>query len=154
MYNTDRYYSLGVYKMKRYKTIFTVLLTIFTLAFFMFVIIMQDKFNNPEFADVTSVQTANTPDKTSKYVDEEDEDTKTEDSEKEEKDTPVETTTSTRTVLVDTLNARSGPGVDYEITGVLVINQLVEVEDSGDKWVHITSNEFTGYVNEKYLSEE
>lgn len=141
--------------MKRYKTLFTVLLTIFTLAFFMFVIIMQDKFNNPEFADLPSVQTANEPDKISKYDDEEDdEDSKTEDNEKEEIDTPVETTTSTRTVLVDTLNARSGPGVDHEITGILVIDQLVEVEDNGDEWVHITSNEFTGYVNEKYLSEE
>lgn len=141
--------------MKRYKTLFTVLLTIFTLAFFMFVIIMQDKFNNPEFADLPSVQTANEPDKISKYDDEEDdEDSKTEDNEKEEINTPVETTTSTRTVLVDTLNARSGPGVDHEITGILVIDQLVEVEDNGDEWVHITSNEFTGYVNEKYLSEE
>lgn len=45
--------------MKRYKTLFAVLLTIFTLAFIVFIGFMQQKFNNPEFTDLSTAQTGN-----------------------------------------------------------------------------------------------
>lgn len=159
--------------MKRYKTLFAVLLTIFTLAFIVFVGFMQQKFNNPEFTDLSTVQTGNSDNDQKQSEGEEDvendgvagaagsvvndnesDENESDENESEAEEEPVEVTTSTRTVLVDSLNARSGPSIDHEITGVLVINQVVEVEDSGEEWVKVITDDFTGYVNEKYLSEE
>lgn len=152
--------------MKRNKTFFAVLLTLVAFAFFIFVVFMQQRFNNPEFTDLPPSQveeeTIGLEDDGDEEVDEDEatdqvagaagsvvNDELDEDIEEE-----TEPTYSTRTVLVDTLNARSGPGVDYDITGVLVLDQVVEVEDAGNEWVRVITNDFTGYVNEKYLSEE
>lgn len=65
-----------------------------------------------------------------------------------------EVTISIRTVNAETLNARSGPGIEYEITGILLQGQQVQVEDTGGEWVRVITDEFTGYVNVRYLSEE
>ena len=137
--------------MRHYKTLFAVLLTIVALAFIVFVVVMQQNFNNPEFADLPEYQTASATKNQDEEEAESDDNGETKDEEEEEQ---IETTTSNRTVMVDSLNVRSGPGIDNEKTGVLVLNQIVEVEDSGEEWVKITTNDFTGYVNEAYLSEE
>lgn len=172
--------------MKHYKNLFAISLTIFTLAFIVFVGFMQHKFNNPEFSDLSTAQTEKTDsdEKLSKGEDEEEEIEKEDEDEKEKieneeadeaagsvvnddendenetddnnteaEEEPIEKTTSTKTALVDSLNARSGPGIGYEITGVLAINQVVEVEDSDAEWIKVITDEFTGYVNKKYLSE-
>lgn len=166
MYTTTRYYNLGVYEMKRTKAFIAVILTIVALAFIVFVGIMQQKFTNPDFASMPTPQT-DTESVTSDEESESDvetdavagavgsvvtEDESDEDSTEDAED--VEVSTSTRTVQVETLNARSGPGIDYDLVGVLVMDQQVEVEDRGDEWVKVTTDEFTGYVNAKYLSEE
>lgn len=150
--------------MKRYKNLFAVLLTIFALAFIVFVGFMQQKFNNPEFTDLSAAQTENTADEEKQSNDENDAGGDEaaagaagavgNDEEESQTDETAEVSTSTRTVLADSLYARSGPGVDYEIAGLLVLDQTVQVEDSGNKWVKVITSEFTGYVNEKYLSEE
>lgn len=116
---------------------------------------------NPDFAASEKQSMANTAlnssatineaknDKSSKSPSDDNEKIQTEDEEESE-----EITYSTRTVTADLLNARSGPGTDYDIVGIVTIDQEVEVEDDGSEWVKITTPDFTGYVNEKYLSEE
>jgi uncharacterized protein YgiM (DUF1202 family) len=156
--------------MKRNQRIFAVLLIILSLAFIVFVAIMQKQFNNPEFADLpsTSIESSSEseaadPEDTETDADgvagaaesvvNEDEDEEI-DEEAEEADEETEPTVSTRTVIAETLNARSGPGIEYDVTGILELDQVVEVEDFGDEWVRVITDEFTGYVNEDYLSEE
>ena len=155
--------------MKRTKAFIAIILTIVALAFIVFVGIMQQKFTNPDFASMPYPQ-ADTESVTTDEDEDEAEETDAvagavgsvvneEDSDKEETDDTedaedVEVTTSTRTVEVETLNARSGPGVDYDLVGVLVMDHQVEVEDRGEEWVKVTTDEFTGYVNAKFLSEE
>ena len=157
--------------MKRYKTLFAVLLTVLSLGFIVFVVFMQQQFNNPEFSGLSATTTSKTEqvneetDADAKsdtvagaagsVVSNEEDESEEEENNNEESETGTdEVTTSIRTVIAETLNARSGPGIEYEVTGVLVLDQVVEVEDHGEEWVKITTEEFTGYVNEKYLSEE
>ncbi|MEJ8767856.1 SH3 domain-containing protein [Oceanobacillus sp. HCA-5259] len=154
--------------MKRTKAFIAIILTIVALAFVVFVGIMQQKFTNPDLASMSYPQ-ADTESVTTDEKNESDEeeaegtdsvagavgsvinDEEADDTEDAEE---IEATTSTRTVEVETLNARSGPGVDYDLVGVLVMDQQVEVEDRGEEWVKVTTDEFTGYVNVKFLSEE
>ncbi|MFD1607904.1 SH3 domain-containing protein [Oceanobacillus luteolus] len=148
--------------MKKRQTFFAILLNILSLAFIAFVVIMQQNFNNPEFTDIPTAET-NASDNDGDNDEETDsvagaagsvlnENDDTE--EVEEDSTDAEITLSTRTVVAETLNARTGPGIDYEIAGLLVQGQEVQVEDNGDKWVKVITDEFEGYVNEEYLSEE
>lgn len=161
--------------MKRYKSLFVVLLTIVAFGFIVFVAIMQKNFNNPVFADLPQAENINTNNESNtqdgKNTDSENDtvagaagsivhdenDTEEEtdletDSNEDGPEVENEIISSTQTVTADTLNARTGPGIDYEIAGVLVENQEVEVEDSGDDWVKVITDEFTGYVNKNYLS--
>lgn len=148
--------------MKRTKGFIAVILTIIALAFIVFVGIMQQKFTNPNIAAMPYPQ-AVTESEATDIKNESDKD------DKEEMDTPagtidsvgndeeaedVEGTVSTRTVEVDTLNVRSGPGVDYDLVGVLLMGQRVEVEDNGEDWVKVTTDELIGYVNTNFLSKE
>ncbi|WP_339228695.1 SH3 domain-containing protein [Oceanobacillus sp. FSL K6-2867] len=147
--------------MDRKKGIIFTILLIFSALFIAFVAIMQHNFMNPDFAASEKQSMANTAlnssatineaknDKSSKSPSDDNEKIQTEDEEESE-----EITYSTRTVTADLLNARSGPGTDYDIVGIVTIDQEVEVEDDGSEWVKITTPDFTGYVNEKYLSEE
>ena len=149
--------------MKKYKPLFAILLTILTLVFIVFVGIMQYRFTHPEFTDLNPTVSASSnseddaeaqDDSDEAQEDESSAHTDDEDSEADDELTEEETDISTRTVIAETLNARSGPGVEYDITGVLVKGQVVEVEDTGDDWVKITTDEFSGYVNKNYLSED
>ena len=156
--------------MKRTKAFIAIILTIVALAFVVFVGIMQQKFTNPDLASMSYPQ-ADTESVTTDEKNESDEeeaegtdsvagavgsvvnDEEADDTEDAE-EIEATATTSTRTVEVETLNARSGPGVDYDLVGVLVMDQQVEVEDRGEEWVKVTTDEFTGFVNVKFLSEE
>ncbi|OZU88700.1 hypothetical protein CIL03_10450 [Virgibacillus indicus] len=145
--------------MEKGKVLIITILTILIAAFIVFVAVMQHNFNNPEFdqTESGSVHNAELEENPEDETDDETEDSDdTEDKvQKEEEETEEEAVThSTRYVTVETLNVRSGPGVDYEIAGVVVIDEEVSVEDSGEEWVKITTDEFEGYVNEKYLSDE
>jgi uncharacterized protein YgiM (DUF1202 family) len=159
--------------MKRHKTLYAALLTVAALVFMVFVVIMQGRFSNPEFADLPAP-----PEQTGEEEQAQDEEEEADieetgalagaagsvvneaDEEAEEEETNQDTeeesepSYSTRTVTAETLNARSGPGTEYEITGLLVLDQVVEVEDTGGEWVKVITDEFEGYVNERYLSEE
>ncbi|MFC4023757.1 SH3 domain-containing protein [Oceanobacillus longus] len=140
--------------MDRKKGIIFALLLILTAAFIVFVAIMQHNFANPEFAVNDATDSVN------KSVEVENDaqeavDTETSEIETDRKQTETEdiTTYSKRIVTVDSLHVRSGPGTDFEISGVLTLDEEVEVEDDGIEWVKITTADFTGYVNEKYLTE-
>ncbi|GAB3803075.1 SH3 domain-containing protein [Virgibacillus kimchii] len=78
--------------------------------------------------------------------------------EKDEEVTPeeepeAEITYQTRYVNISSLNVRSGPGVDHDAVGIVTINQELEAEDSSG-WVKVKTEDISGYVNSKYLSEE
>ncbi|WP_249871214.1 SH3 domain-containing protein [Oceanobacillus saliphilus] len=142
--------------MNRKGILFGILL-ILSAGFIAFVAIMQHNFMNPEI-QVNSVSDSSNDHLQDTADDEETEDASVEDeanskrAEESQEDNTI--THSTRIVSVDLLNVRSGPGTDYEIAGVLILNQEVEVEDDGSEWVKITTPDFTGFVNEKYLTEE
>lgn len=149
--------------MKKYKTLFIVLLTILSLTFIAFVVIMQQQFKNPEFDDLPAPETTVETDTEEQETDTEaaagaassvvngtTDDAEEADSNEEDE----EATVSRRSVIAETLNVRKGPGPDYEMVGILILDQIVEVEDNGEEWVKVTVDDITGYVNEKYLSEE
>lgn len=163
--------------MKRNQTIIAVLLTILALAFIVFVALMQNNFNNPEFDQLTVTTIGNTEtSEEDEQVDDEsvagaagsvvgddeeedaeneaDTDTDTEETDADSDEEQTDVVTSTQTVEAETLNAREGPGIEYDITGVLEAGQVVTVEDSGNDWVKIITSEFEGYVNKNYLSGE
>ena len=147
--------------MDRKKGIIFTILLILTALFIGFVAIMQHNFMNPDFAANEDQDMANATNNRTTSTNEDDENN-TSDQSNDNKDNkqledveePEETTFSTRYVTADQLNARSGPGADYDIVGLVTLDQEVEVEDDGNEWVKITTPDFTGYVNEKYLSEE
>ncbi|MGJ9457532.1 L,D-transpeptidase family protein [Oceanobacillus sp. CF4.6] len=72
----------------------------------------------------------------------------------DKKQEPV--TYSNQFVRVSSLNVRQGPGVDSEVIGILKINQAIQASDSAteDGWVQMKTNNISGYVNTKYLSDQ
>ncbi|WP_087972657.1 SH3 domain-containing protein [Oceanobacillus rekensis] len=137
---------------KKKGIIFTILLLL-TAAFIAFVAIMQQNFMNQDFTanDTSTIDDESTELKIN--IEGTDDNVAADDEQIEESEEP-EITYSNRLVTADLLNVRSGPGPDFEISGIITIDQEVEVEDDGSEWVKITTDDFTGYVNEKYLSEE
>ncbi|MGJ9457533.1 SH3 domain-containing protein [Oceanobacillus sp. CF4.6] len=135
--------------MDRKKGIVFAILLILTAAFILFVAIMQHNFMNPEFADSVN-NSANVENDVQEIGDTE---TSGEETDRKQIETEDATTYSKRIVTVDSLHVRSGPGTDFEISGVVTLDQEVEVEDDGSEWVKITTADFTGYVNEKYLTD-
>src|SRR5699024_1937623 len=139
-----------------------------SLGFIVFVVFMQQQFNNPEFSGLSATTTSQSEQANEEtdansdtvagaansMVSNEEGESEEENNNEESETETDEVTTSVRTVTAETLNARSGPGIEYEVTGVLVLDQVVEVEDHGEEWVKVTTEEFTGYVNKKYLTEE
>lgn len=148
--------------MKRTKGFIAVILTIVALAFIVFVGIMQQKFTNPNIASMPDPQAVTESGATDIKNESDKDDAEEMDTQalaidsvgNDEEAEDVEVTVSTRTVEVDTLNVRSGPGVDYDLVGVLLMDQQVEVEDTGEEWVKVTTDEFIGYVNANFLSKE
>ncbi|WP_067727200.1 L,D-transpeptidase family protein [Oceanobacillus damuensis] len=62
---------------------------------------------------------------------------------------------STKYVTVSSLNVRNGPGVDYDVAGIVKINEEVQAADSTvDGWIQIKAGKLSGYVNDKYLDDE
>lgn len=148
--------------MNKSKGFIYVLLLILSAAFITFVVIMQHNFMNPEFTGKGDAQTRNASNQEAALHNEEkaedtDADTESNSTEKDNvnennEDESEEITHSVRTVNVDLLNVRSGPGTEYDIAGMVTIDQKVDVEDDGSEWVKIITDDFTGYVNEKYLT--
>lgn len=147
--------------MKRYKKLFALLLIILCLGFIVFVVIMQQKFNNPEFVDTSAAQASveeaprteisdngSAAGAASSLINEDNK------NDKDEENAEEDTSTITKVVAVELLGVRSEPSTDSPITGTLVFNQSVEVENGDDEWVKVFTDEFTGYVENKYLSEE
>ncbi|WP_337019059.1 SH3 domain-containing protein [Oceanobacillus massiliensis] len=147
--------------MNRNKGIIIIILLVLIVAFIAFVAVMQNNFMNRDFDD--SIR-ANTIEETIPESDVETDDSDTDLTESEnsleeqnssgQEEASEEAKFSSRTVTVDSLNVRSGPGTEYDITGVVTLNQVVEVEDDGSGWVKITTPDFTGYINDKYLSDD
>ncbi|WP_067727199.1 SH3 domain-containing protein [Oceanobacillus damuensis] len=144
--------------MNRKGILFTILL-ILSAGFIAFVAIMQHNFMNPEFQVNSQSGSANEHQDTTESEDDHEEEgsasvdeTDREQAEESEEDNRI--THSKRIVNVDSLNVRSGPGTEYEISGILTLNQEVDVEDDGSEWLKVTTPHFTGFVNEKYLTEE
>ena len=139
---------------KRKGIIFTLLLLL-TAVFIAFVAIMQHNFMNRESVindstntELNSSELENNPQDTANKKIPTDDDEQVDESEEQA------ITYSNRVVTADLLNVRSGPGPEFEISGIVTLDQEVEVEDDGNQWVKITTEDFTGYVNEKHLSEE
>ena len=59
-----------------------------------------------------------------------------------------------RYVNVDSLNVRSGPGVNYGVVGALTYNTKVTVHETKGDWSSITAGNLKGYVNNKYLQKD
>ncbi|MDQ0177154.1 N-acetylmuramoyl-L-alanine amidase [Bacillus chungangensis] len=59
-----------------------------------------------------------------------------------------------RYVNVDSLNVRSGPGVNYGVIGALTYNTKVTVNETTGDWSSITAGNLKGYVNNKYLQKD
>lgn len=145
--------------MKNYKGFFVFLLLILSIGFIVFVVIMQHRFTNPEFPELSEPSETNIVEAQGESVDDENDEASMNEEEtasevEDEDEESEEVTISIRTVNAETLNARSGPGIEYEITGILLQGQQVQVEDTGGEWVRVITDEFTGYVNVRYLSEE
>lgn len=145
--------------MKNYKGFFVFLLLILSIGFIVFVVIMQHRFTNPEFPELSGPSETNIVEAQGESVDDENDEASMNEEEtasevEDEDEESEEVTISIRTVNAETLNARSGPGIEYEITGILLQGQQVQVEDTGGEWVRVITDEFTGYVNVRYLSEE
>ncbi|WP_158595079.1 SH3 domain-containing protein [Oceanobacillus piezotolerans] len=151
--------------MNNHKGIIVILMTILIAGFIAFVIIMQHKFMNPDFAaadastEVNSEQSpsdSNNKEAEQKEKDEAEPNNETANAKEEAEDASGEDLPTTMYVTASILNVRGGPGTDTEIIGGVTLNQEVEVEDINDPdgWVKIKTDEFTGYVNIKYLSDE
>lgn len=136
------------------------LLIITSIAFVLFVILMQNQFNNPEFENhthstsVEAKQTDEHDNKSDENVDHNDE----EDKEKEESNDEsnneseqAETVEEERIVNADLLNVRSGPSTDHQISGTLATGDIVNVYDDGNEWIEIEYEDVTGYVNRDFL---
>jgi len=152
--------------MERKKGILLGILLLLFAALFAFIVLMQYQFVNSGFAEETNENENTsadtyTTDEEDNSVDQDDskdeEDISSDQSDSEdgnETDSNEQPTHSTRYVAADQLNVRTGPGSDYDIAGMVFLDDEVEVEDNGDEWVEITAGDITGYVNENYLSEE
>lgn len=143
--------------MNKKRGFLTFLLFILTIAFIAFVIIMQHNFLNPDFATAETNENINLNDNKDKKKE------NVKDVEKVDKDNDVsteedqdKTTPTTKYVNVDLLNVRSDPNTNSEIVGVVTLNQKVKAEniDNDEGWVKITTDDFTGFVNSKFLDEE
>ncbi|MFS0750954.1 SH3 domain-containing protein [Oceanobacillus sp. 1P07AA] len=146
-----------------------ILLILASIAFVLFVVVMQGQFNNPEFenhANSTSVEEKQTNDhdnKSNEYVDKDNEENKhqeetdhetkdnTNDEDDGESEQEDETVEEDRTVNADLLNVRSGPSTDHEISGTLTTGDVVKVYDDGNEWIEIEYEDITGYVNRNFL---
>ncbi|WP_197046566.1 SH3 domain-containing protein [Oceanobacillus salinisoli] len=140
--------------MKKSKGFAIAILTILTTAFIAFVVIMQHNFTNPDFATAQSQPSAVSTEESPSLTETEEDTEKDKDEEKANKKS--ESSPVTMYVTADLLNVRSGPTTDGDIVGVVGRNQEVKVEDMDDseEWVKIITDEFTGYVNSKYLTNE
>lgn len=140
--------------MKKHKGLYIFILTIITLAFIVFVAFMQHNFMNPEFSASRTDQVVNntSSSESNETVEEETTANKEEDSKEEEDETP---TISTKVVNIDLLNVRGEPTVDSVIVGGVTLNQELEVEDinNPDGWVKVSTDNFTGYIKDKFLDE-
>ncbi|WP_226038090.1 SH3 domain-containing protein [Aquibacillus saliphilus] len=65
-------------------------------------------------------------------------------------------TLSTKYVSVSSLNVRAGPSTNYDVSGVVTLNQAIEAVEgsSPTEWVEVQTEKFTGFVNGKYLSDK
>lgn len=140
--------------MQKNKGLMIIILTIVLATFVAFVIIMQHNFMNPEFATAEVSQTEKS--ETNNDTDINDEEEVSSESDGEEETEEEREIVSPQYVTAELLNVREGPSLETEIVGVVTLNQEVEVEDvdNPDNWVKITTDDFTGYVNLKFLSEE
>lgn len=65
------------------------------------------------------------------------------------------TTKITKYVSAESLNVREEPNTDCKIISeVFLNNEVTVIEDNGDGWLKIQKGDVTGYVAEKYLSDE
>jgi len=139
------------------RIMFAILLLLF-VGLFAFIVIMQYQFMN-RGAAVTTASSSETVEINESHGDNEKSETE------EQTDKETESTLdsdldnesdlpSVMYVTADLLNVRSGPGADYPISGMVTLNQEVEVQGQEDEWVKISADDVTGYVNENYLSEE
>jgi|SRR5690625_3374778 len=102
-------------------------------AFILFIIIMQSNFTEaPEAAA---------------------KDQKEKDEETSEQEPETEISYLAKYVNISSLNVRSGPGVDHYAVRVVTLNQELEAEESSG-WIRVKTDNMSGYVNSKYLSEE
>ncbi|RDW20920.1 SH3 domain-containing protein [Oceanobacillus chungangensis] len=151
--------------MKKHKGLYIFILTIITLAFIVFVAFMQRSFMNPEFSasGTDPVLTNTTSSKDSESTEEDakqntdeasvkEEESQNTGAEEDEDETP---TISTKVVNVDLLTVRSEPDVESDPIKFVTMNQALEVEDINhpDGWVKVTTDEFTGYVKDKFLDD-
>ncbi len=139
------------------------LLIIASTAFVLFVVMMQDQFNNPEFENHGHSRAKQTDEHDNKpqnvVIDEEDkQQEETDDKEKEDSNDgsdsesePDETVEEDRIVNADLLNVRSGPSTDHQISGTLATGDIVKVYDDGNEWIEIEYENITGYVNRNFL---
>lgn len=135
--------------MDRKRGLLAFLLFVLSVAFIAFVIIMQHNFTNPEFANAQS-QSVEEDSEASDNSREEDEEQSEDDSVNDEDEVKI------KYVAASLLNVRSEPNTDESyIVATLRLNDEVMVEtiDESDEWVKISTDEFTGYVNDKYLEE-
>jgi hypothetical protein len=141
--------------MNKKRGFLTFLLFVLTIAFIAFVIIMQHNFANPDFATAETNENIDSDDNKDTNRDKEKaaKEKEVSDSEEESQD---KNTPTTKYVNVDLLNVRSDPNTDSEIVGVVTLKQEVVAEntENDEGWVKITTDDFTGYVNGKYLDEE
>ncbi|MFD1849457.1 SH3 domain-containing protein [Oceanobacillus bengalensis] len=134
--------------MNNRKRIIIIILTILVTSLISFVIIMQHNFMNPDFATAEStVEPTNAKEENVVEV-------KVEEKQKPHED--EKETISIQYVAAELLNVREGPGTETDIVGVVTLDQEVEVEEMNnpDGWVKITTEDFTGYVNSKYLEKD
>lgn len=130
--------------MDKKRGLLTFLLFVLSVAFIAFVIIMQHNFSNPDFATAQSNSEEAVKDKSENNSDT-----------KDEKETEKDTET-VKYVIADLLNVRSEPNTDSTIVYTLRLNDEVTVEsiEESDEWVQVTTEDFTGYVKDKYLEEK
>lgn len=140
--------------MNKKRGFLTFLLFVLTIAFIAFVIIMQHNFTNPDFATAETNENIDSND--NKDTDKDKEKKAKKEEEVSQEESQDKNTPTTKYVNVDLLNVRSDPNTDSEIVGVVTLKQEVVAEniDNDEGWVKITTDDFTGYVNGKYLDEE
>jgi uncharacterized protein YgiM (DUF1202 family) len=155
--------------MKKHKGLYIFILTIIALAFIVFVAFMQHNFNNPDFSasgtDPVATDTASSKDSgkaestANEQKENNDEDTVNEEDEQAENEGEEDTDTTTPSIQyvnLDLLTVRSEPDLESKIVGYVTKNQEVEVENinNPDGFVKVTTDEFTGYVKDKFLDPE